>query len=406
MSAPVGLAASGAWERSPARQVVERAKRLEPRVDPSAEDRVWAHLERKRMRGVRLAWPMFAAGAACAVVTSLVVLTMVHREHPVLPFVVAVDGSQKTLRPGERLPTSSATTLVDLHGAGRMVAAADSTAFFDQFDPRAIALRIERGSVLLHVLPRPADGPFLIRTPAFTARVVGTVLSVTVRADGRSMIAVGHGRVEVEPVGAAPILVAAGQRWPADARDAVRPELLDRMGGSDLEGTSAAAFAAPPVLESAHGCGGPPSEAMRCYLELQATAEPVRAESALYEAGWIALRDLHDPARALSIWNEQRKRFPGGPLADEAQTSTIDALVALERTQRARAEIDAYLRRHPRGLRAAEMHFVKGTLLVQTDHSCRRAAAELTLALRHPAPPWDARARAALARCAPASTTR
>jgi outer membrane protein assembly factor BamD (BamD/ComL family) len=145
---------------------------------------------------------------------------------------------------------------------------------------------------------------------------------------------------------------------------------------------------------------------MRCYLDLAATAEPLRSESALYEAGWIAMRDLHEPARALGIWSEERKRFPNGPLADEAHTSTIDALVALDRTQRAGAEIDAYLHHHPQGLRAAEMHFVKGTLLVQTDHSCRRAAAEFTLALRHPAPPWDARARAAFARCAHASAAR
>jgi hypothetical protein len=397
VSAPTRL---GDWERSDARQVIDRAMRFEERVDPTAEDRVWARVDSRRGRGVRLAWPMFAAGAVCAVVASLFVLRVARRETPVLPFVVAANGSQKTVRLGETVSPSPEMTLVDLHGAGRMVADAGSAVVFDHFDARGISLRVDRGSVLLHVAPRPVDAPFIVRTPGFVAKVVGTVLHVTVR-DGRSVIAVGHGRVEVEPVGAAPVVVATGQRWPADARDVPRPELFERLGPTDLEGTGATSFAphVEPVVEALKSCEGAPDEAMHCYLDLARAADSVRAESALYEAGWIALRDLQDPSRALGIWRDQRKRFPNGLLADEAQTSTVDALVALGRTQRARAEIDAYLRVHPQGLRAAEMHFVKGTLLVQIDHSCRRATGELTLALRHAAPPWDTKARAALARC-------
>jgi hypothetical protein len=403
MSAPIRLG-DGGWERSDARHVVEQALRFEERVDPTAEDRVWTRIESRRARGVRLVWSMFAAGAACAVVASILVLKLARRDSTVLPFVVAADGSQKALRLHEPLPPSDATTLVDLHGAGRMVADADSEMVFDEFAARAVSLRVDRGSVLLHVAPRPNDAPFVIRTPGFTAKVVGTVLHVTVR-DGRSAIAVGHGRVEVQPVSGPPVIVATGQRWPADAREVPRPELFERLGASDLEGTAPAAFAprTEPAHEKAKSCGGAPDEAMRCYLELATTGDSTRAESALYEAGWIALRDLREPKRALEIWTVERTRFPSGLLADEAQTSSIDALVALDRTQRARGEIDAYLHHHPHGLRAAEMHFVKGTLLVQADHNCRRAMGELTIALRHPAPPWDARARAALDRCQHAS---
>jgi hypothetical protein len=184
--------------------------------------------------------------------------------------------------------------------------------------------------------------------------------------------------------------------------------MFDRLGPADLEGTGAASFAPrtehATVSPAERRCSGLPTEALRCYLDLAEGNEAIRAESALYQAGWITLRDLHDPSGALRIWSEERRRFPDGPLAEEAQTSSIDALVALEESERARAEIDTYLRRYPKGLRAPEMHFIKGTLLVQTDHSCRRAMSEFTLALHHPAPPWDARARAALGRCTASAT--
>jgi hypothetical protein len=111
------------------------------------------------------------------------------------------------------------------------------------------------------------------------------------------------------------------------------------------------------------------------------------------------MHELHDPAFALGIWERQRSRFPHGVLHDEAQTSIIDALVALHRTRAAESEIADYLRVHPNGLRSAEMHFVRGTLLHHEDRSCRRAAHELDLALAHPAAPWAQSARVARADC-------
>ncbi|MCU1282746.1 MAG: hypothetical protein JWM53_6292, partial [bacterium] len=114
---------------------------------------------------------------------------------------------------------------------------------------------------------------------------------------------------------------------------------------------------------------------------------------------WIRMHELRDPAFALGIWERQRSRFPHGLLHDEAQTSIIDALVALHRTRAAEAEVADYLRAHPTGLRSAEMHFVRGTLVRNEDRGCRRAVHEFDLALAHPAAPWAAHARAARAGC-------
>src|SRR5205085_792706 len=127
--------------------------------------------------------------------------------------------------------------------------------------------------------------------------------------------------------------------------------------------------------------------------------DPIRAESELYQAGWTRLREARDPAGALAIWEQQRARFPRGVLVEEARASIIDALVALHENARARAEIEAYFRAAPDGLRTGELHFVLGTLLREADGDCRRAVAELERALDRAAEPWASRARAARDAC-------
>jgi hypothetical protein len=255
----------------------------------------------------------------------------------------------------------------------------------------------------MHVTPRAERAPFVVATAKFSAKVVGTVLRVAVHADGSASLAVGHGAVEVTPTGGAPVMVRSGERWPRSAADAPSSGELERLGATDLEGVTAASFAPPPSAPAAStepcapGLGA--DERLRCTLELGDEADPLRAESALYQAGWIAWRDLHNPSRALAIWERQRDRFPSGVLRREVHASIIDVLVSLRHSVRARREIDDYLRADPNGLRSAEMHFVRGTLLREADRSCRRAAHEFELALKRPAEPWANRARVARASC-------
>jgi hypothetical protein len=279
-------------------------------------------------------------------------------------------------------------------------------ATLDRLGHGGAELRLDRGSLLMHVTPRPERAPFLIKTARFTAKVVGTVLRVAVHTDGTSSIAVGHGAVEVTPTGGKPIMVRAGHRFPEAASDAPSADELDRLGAPDLEGATGDSFAPAPArpaesVKEPAPCSSAlePEERLRCNLELPDDGDPLRAESGLYQAGWIALRDLHQPQRALSLWQKQRARFAHGVLAREAHASIIDALVALHRSTRARAEIDGYLKADPNGLRAPEMHFVRGTLLREADHGCRRALRDFDLALKRPSAPWAKNARAARAQC-------
>jgi hypothetical protein len=146
-------------------------------------------------------------------------------------------------------------------------------------------------------------------------------------------------------------------------------------------------------------CRGTPTELVDCYLRLGHGDDPQRAENALYDAGWITMRNLGDPERALRIWEHERSRFRKGALQEEVQTSIVDALLASHRHERALVEVDAYLAAAPHGLRSAEMRFVRARLLRVIDRGCRRAAAALQRSLADAVEPWASRARRELVAC-------
>jgi len=382
---------NGAWEDSAAREVTKRAARLNANAPAGSRARVWQKLEARRSRlrdqpaRRRLGWAMFAAGAACAAAIAF----------------FAVPRSRSTEL---TIQASAEAATIDLAGDGRVVAGPGTLARLTRQGGN-VTLVVEHGSLLAHIKPRGKDAPLVIETPAYRARVVGTVFRVVAHEDASASIAVGHGAVEVTPRGGTTRLVRAGERWPATSTDAPSADEIARLGAADLEGAGIGSFGAAPVAAPAAPARQPSCDALHgeraidCWLGIADGADALRAESALYQAGWIRMHELGDPAFALGIWERQRSRFPRGVLHDEAQTSIIDALVALHRTRAAEAEIADYLRAHPTGLRSAEMHFVRGTLLRNEDRSCRRAAHELELALAHPAAPWAASARRARADC-------
>jgi len=398
-----------------ARELIARAARVGVTPTPGARARVWQRLQESRAarpRARRL-WPMFTfAGAAAAL--GVLAFVILRAQPTATALVIASTGASTEVAAGHALPTLSEPALVDLPAVGRLVAGAGTLARLDKFDGNDVAITLERGSLLAHVTPRLKRGPFIIHTKNFTARVVGTVLRVVAHADGNASIAVGHGAVEVQPATGPALTVRSGERWPRESIDAPSSDELQRLGAADLEGVGDGAFAVPrptqpqtqtqaaPSLPEPPPCTALHGEpAVSCWLHVAEAddADAVRAESALYQAGWIRMHEMHDAPFALGIWERQRDRYPHGVLAEEVQTSIIDALVALRRTRAAEVETADYLRAHPHGLRSAEMHFVRGTLLRAEDKSCRRARRELDQALAHPSAPWAERARAARVSC-------
>jgi hypothetical protein len=396
------------WDDAAARELLARAARAGVATPPAgSRARVWAKIEAERARQLapRRRWklPAFAlAAAACAVA-----IAVVRTSTPATALVIASSGTPIEVAAGHPLPALAESALVDLPAVGRMVAGPGTLATLDRFDAKNVSITLSRGSLLAHVTPRHERAPFIIHTRDFTARVVGTVLRVVAHADGSASIAVGHGAVEVQPASGAPVLVKSGERWPREASDAPSADELSRLGAADLEGAGLDSFGA--VAPKPQAAAAAPSRdckplhgeaAVSCWLAVAEDAsDSIRSESALYQAGWIRMHELGDAAFAIGIWERQRTRHPRGLLRDEAQTSIIDALVSLGRTRAAEVEIADYLRAHPEGLRSAEMHFVRATLLRADDRSCRRARHELDLALQHPAAPWAARARSARLAC-------
>jgi hypothetical protein len=336
-----------------AEELLRRAVQVDVVERPGAKVRVWRGVEKRRARAAwRLAFPMFVLGAAT---TALLLLWM----KPV-PATVA---AERQLQTGSRLPLLGEPARVELGAAGQLVTGANTVAQIDRFDERGVEISLSTGSVLVHVNPRTHGEVFLVRAPGFVARVVGTVFRVAAGPSGASLV-VGHGTVELTRPGSPPQLLHAGERWPAHTLDL--PDAAELAVLGDLEG---ARF-----------------------------EPPAPSESALYAAA-LQKQRAGDLRGALGAWREQHARFPQGVLRLEAQASIIDALVALHQDAEARAEVDAYLRDAPDGLRAAEMHFVRATLLEAADHDCRRAAAELDRALQRPAEPWASRARGARSAC-------
>jgi hypothetical protein len=361
------------WKDEGARAMVDRARRAPIEVPLFAEERVWRALHRQEPRLMRrLTWSMCLAGAffAAALVICL---------RPVVPFAVQVDayGAEISLRAGDTTRELDALSVIELGTVAKLVSGRHTSATLDRLGDGGATIDLHSGTLLIRVTPRTARAPFLVKTPRFTARVVGTVLRVAVGADGTSSLAVGHGAVEVQPTNGEPVMIRTGARWPAAALDVPAAGELERLG-DDAEGVSATSFAVPDVKRH---------------------ADDLRTEAALYEAGWRAWREQKDERRALAIWQRQRDQFPNGLLRSEVRTSIIDALVVLRRSAQARDEIERFLAEGPRALRAPEMHFVLGTLYRELDHDCHRAEHELAVALMTPSPPWADKARTALSAC-------
>jgi hypothetical protein len=339
------------WARSESRRLLDVASKARHTSAPHAYERVWTRLERAQKKPL-LTWRGVAAAAAAACAVLYLALPKPSVDAPALPVAAAIQA-------------------VDLPGEARLVLAARTEAHVVADGPAGVTLQIDRGAVLLHVQPRTKDRAFVIRAPGVSVRVVGTVLRVAVDGAGHATVSVGHGAVEVTPAGAAPIPVKSGERWPANAANATPSEQeLALLGDADREGVTKASFASA-VAESTLG-----------------------AETALYEAGVQALQH-GEPQRALQIWREERRRFPAGVLAVEAQTSMIDALLSTRDRKALGGEIDRYLAAYPNGLRAPEMHFLRASLAPD----CRRAQKDLAAALLHPAPAWQDDARRLRARC-------
>jgi hypothetical protein len=111
------------------------------------------------------------------------------------------------------------------------------------------------------------------------------------------------------------------------------------------------------ALEQEHDDG-----AQSC-LRVVAEGNDLNAETALYELARLQQESLGDPAAALATLKKQRRRFPDGALRNEAELTTIELLPQVGQYRSALDLSDAFLARHPRHERAAELHLLRANIL-------------------------------------------
>ena len=416
-----------------------------------AEGRVWARLEARRGTGRRRRWLGFGALSGAALGVAALALLVGPWRTPAAPVALAPipDGAARALSIGQ------VARVVKSEGGRASVAAAGGAGVVPGVVP-GVMIDLRSGSLLASVTHRSPGAPFIVRTPSATVRVVGTVLWVSVDGPDRTTVLVGRGAVEVTVdlagPGAAPVRVAAGERWPRESDATPDPADLALLGADALADarfappavaaaghapapavplvavdpavprpTTPPAVPAPPGSHSPSSPGGsaasPPdgpavrapapsecrrlgSQAAPCWRRIADSGNPLEAEMALFELGRTELHDQHDARAALLTWDRQRKRFPSGALRTEADVSVIEALVKLDERPRARREIDSFLARHADSVDAPLVHFLSGTL-ARADRDCARAVRDFDAALRAPDPSWSARARTERDACLP-----
>jgi TolA-binding protein len=175
----------------------------------------------------------------------------------------------------------------------------------------------------------------------------------------------------------APAPVAEAQPAPA----AVAPSspsparLIARAAGSAAQSAAAAEEDAALAKANALEASGDNASAATLLEDLSRKSGP-RAEAALYELGRLRLRFLGQPAQALAAFEEHARRFPSGALALESSLSAVEARVSLGQDEPALREMDAFLGRYGQSERAADVRWLRASLL-QARGDCRRALPDL-----------------------------
>jgi hypothetical protein len=126
------------------------------------------------------------------------------------------------------------------------------------------------------------------------------------------------------------------------------------------------------------------------------TGDALAGESLLVEEALHALRQRHDPARALAETEQYRRRFPGGVLGAEVDRIALEALLTLGRSGDALAILE------PMALAGSvasrELRVVRGELRAGVGR-CVAALADFAVVLRGPDDRWTERALYGQAAC-------
>lgn len=169
-----------------------------------------------RSRDGRRTWPWFAIGGALAAAAALALWIQLRAPDGVRLEVEsgAIDAPQV----GEIVEVPGGAPAVVRTPDGTRVEAHLFTRFARE-DADASRWRLERGQLWSRVTKRAPGKTFEVVTEEATVTVVGTQFTVdryVIDGAATTYVQVQEGIVRVTPIGGAPVLLHAGEHWPAD----------------------------------------------------------------------------------------------------------------------------------------------------------------------------------------------
>jgi hypothetical protein len=286
-------------------------------------------------------WPMLRPAPA-----PVVVAPMPAPELPPVP----VDPEPMLLGPTTVTTGVREARTVRLKGGARVQLRAQTTLAVDAGQRPAL----QRGRMQLEV-EHQERGTFTVAAGPYVIVVVGTTFDVGVDK-GHVEVDVREGVVEVWRDGEM-VRLPAGHSWRGPARiepprrRASRPvERLAPPPAVPLPPHPADRFNEARTMLATGDTAG----ALEILRDLAGGSGPT-AENSGYEIGQVLRYRRRQPRAAISAWNRYRERFPDGLLRAEADVSVIDTLLELGDRTGARAEAEAFLRRHPVSERREEI---------------------------------------------------
>jgi ferric-dicitrate binding protein FerR (iron transport regulator) len=338
-------------------------RRSIPPVSPTPEVRTRAisaierALEARRYRRRALQWAMAATSVAAAAAAVLVVRhEVVQRQVPVLTVAAVVPDAQILAHPvgagakmvvsGAQLPLpegggvrAGSRVVTPANGGVSLAFSTGTSAALDAWsdmtvvaDGPAQLLRLDSGSVDLHVAKLTEGQRFILDTPDAEVEVRGTRFRVSiVPADpscGRgtwTRVVVTEGVVEVRNAGSS-VRVAAGEQWPGSCGRTANAETLDTS---------------PSGGTVRHGGGGAAS--------IEST---LGAQNNLFARAAAAKR-RGDTRDAMALLDRFLAKYPTSPLAESVMVERMRLLRSEDPSMGASAAAQ-YLTRYPNGFAHVE----------------------------------------------------
>ena len=216
-------------------------------------------------------------------------------------------------------------------------------------------IRLREGGINLDVQPLGPRDRVRVQVGDGEIEVRGTSFQVRARGDRLVGVAVTHGRVEVRPVGAAMVVLGAGQTWRASDAVVAPPPAPLVVPPAD----------ASPRLPSPSSAR--PRRVARAEGGVERASRPTRQEE-LYDDAWDALRARRFAAAATGF-SRVLAESPVGPFADEAAFWRATALARGGEAGSALAAYREFLSTYRTSPRRGEASAILGWLLVDAQRS-------------------------------------